>query len=230
MHGLFRSAMELEPPASMFHGLGCEVWLAELRNHGGSGRAPFTGGLRESEDVLAVVRAARDSAPGAPLVLFGVSFGAAAASLAAPRAEGLSALVLDAPMADFRAAAGRMLSFGREGDGRSLFRVVDPWKATALWALERWSSFDAAAVRPIDSLRALPAGLPALVIAGGKDDRMPVDVVRRVYEALPMPEGTKEFWLEPSAGHGKVWTAAPLAYERRLAALLDRLPRRDRKR
>ncbi|HEU4419155.1 MAG TPA: hypothetical protein VFT55_09470, partial [Planctomycetota bacterium] len=39
VHGLFRGAMELEPVAAMLREQGCECWLLELRNHGGSSRA-----------------------------------------------------------------------------------------------------------------------------------------------------------------------------------------------
>src|SRR5204862_5174101 len=56
VHGLFRSAMEPEPVAAMLREQGCECWLLELRNFGGSGRAPFTGGLHESDDVVAAVQ------------------------------------------------------------------------------------------------------------------------------------------------------------------------------
>ena len=35
VHGLFRSAMELEPIAQLFRDEGCECWLLDLRNFGG---------------------------------------------------------------------------------------------------------------------------------------------------------------------------------------------------
>ena len=65
VHGLFRSAMELEPVAAMLHEQGCECWLLDLRNHGGSSRAPFTGGLRELADLGVLWEAAT----GGPLPL-----------------------------------------------------------------------------------------------------------------------------------------------------------------
>ena len=59
-HGLFRSAMEIEPVAAMFQELGAEVLLVNLRNHGGSESRPFTYGLDERTDLLAAVEFLRN--------------------------------------------------------------------------------------------------------------------------------------------------------------------------
>lgn len=229
VHGLFRSAMEPEPVAAMFRRLGCEVWLMEMGDHGGSSRRPFTAGLRESGDVVAVADKARSLQASAdvPMVLFGVSLGTAAVSLAAPRVRDLGAVVLDAPMADLRAAAHRMLGLERSGDRRNFFHLVEPWQTLVLVFLQWWSDFDVDAVRPAQVLQSLPPTLPVLVIAAGDDDRMPQQVVRQLYDDLPMAEGTKTFWMQPGAHHGKVWEMAPQLYEQHLAALLQQMaPRR----
>ena len=225
VHGLFRSAMELEPPAAMFHRLGCEVWTLELRNHGGSSRAPFTAGLRESDDVVAAAAKVRGQ-PGrarTPLILFGVSLGTAAVSLAAVRVPDLGGLVLDAPMADLRAAAHRMLGIERTGKRANLIRLVEPWQTLVLTSLQQWSHFDVDQVRPAQVLQSLPPTLPVLVIAAGDDDRMPVEVVRKLYDDLPMAEGVKTWWLQPGAHHGKVWEMAPAEYQQHLEGLLGRV-------
>ena len=110
---MFRSSMELEPVARMLRQRGGECWLVDQRNHGGSSRAPFTGGLRESDDLVSVVEYVR-SQPGTgrrPLVLFGVSLGTIAVSLALPRIDDVAGVVLDAPIDDLTAAAHRMMTF-----------------------------------------------------------------------------------------------------------------------
>lgn len=227
VHGLFRSAMELEPVAAMLHELGCECWLVDLRNHGGSSRAPFTAGFREADDVVAVARHVR-AQPGrerTPMLVFGVSLGTAAVSLAMPRLPDAAGLVLDAPMEDLRAAAARMLDFHRPGDPRSNFRVVEPWRSSILAWLEWWSSFQLADVRPQEVLKSLPADLPVLVIGGGDDDRMPEATVRALFAQLPMPAARKELWIRPGSGHGRVWHDDPAGYRQRLQALLERLRR-----
>jgi alpha-beta hydrolase superfamily lysophospholipase len=227
VHGLFRCAIELEPVAAMLRDLGCECWLLELRNHGGSERAPFTGGLREREDVLAAVAAAR-AVPGreaTPLVLFGVSLGSLAVSMALPEIEGLAGLVLDAPMADLTEAAHRLMQFRRGGAGRSWLQIDEPWRSMVLLALQQWSDFRAADVSPAVVLSQLPIDLPVLLVGGELDDRAPPQSLQRLLESLPMHPGCKELWLVPGSGHGKAFLDQPSQYSARLAALLSRLRR-----
>lgn len=225
VHGLFRSAMELEPMAGMLRDLGCECWLLELRNHGGSSRAPFTGGLRESDDVVAAVRHVR-AQPGrsaTPLVLYGVSLGTVAVSLALPRLDGVAAVVLDSPIDDLHAAANRMLAFDREGDRRRWFHLYEPWRSTVVAALGAWSGFRLQDVSPSDVLATLPHDLPMLVVGAGQDDRAPPATVEAMFSRLPMPPGLCELWLVADAHHGDVCQHAPVEYRQRLQRLLERL-------
>ncbi|MBX3463524.1 MAG: alpha/beta hydrolase [Planctomycetes bacterium] len=224
VHGLFRSAMEVEPVAALLRDLGCECWLLELRNHGGSGRAPFTGGLRESDDVVAAVRHLR-AQPGraaVPVVLFGVSLGSVAVVLALPRLDDLAGVVLDSPIDDLALGAHRMLGFDRAGDGRRRFRLDEPWRSLTIAALGWWSGFRVEDVSPSEVAATLPHDLPVLVVAGAADDRAPPDSVEAFYSRLPMPAERRELWIEPGAGHGDVWRQAPAAYRERLQRLLAR--------
>jgi alpha-beta hydrolase superfamily lysophospholipase len=225
VHGLFRSAMELEPIAAMLREEGCECWLLELRNHGGSGRAPFTGGLGESRDVVAAVahvRAQPDRAE-TPVILFGVSIGTIAVSLALPHIDGVKGVVLDSPIDDLSAAAHRMLSFHRPDDRRSFFALVEPWRSAVIASLGAWSGFDVAQVAPGDVLATLPHDLPILLIGAGNDDRAPVATVERLFARLPMPDRHKELWVLPDAHHGEACRKAPQEYAERLNRLLERL-------
>lgn len=225
VHGLFRSAMELEPVAAMLRAQGCECWLVELRNFGGSARAPFGAGLRESDDVVAAVQHVR-AQPGranAAIVLFGVSFGTVAVSLALPRIDGLAGVVLDAPIDDMLAGARRLLGFSR--DGRSWFRVVDPWASLVLRAFEAWSDVELARIVPSDVLATLPFDLPMLVVGAGTDDRVPPETVERLFARLPMHDGTKQLWIAAGATHGNVFVEQPEQYAERLRWLLANLRR-----
>ncbi len=223
VHGLFRSALELEAPASMFRDLGCDCWLVEQRNHGRSGRAPATFGLRESDDLVAAVCAIREvHGARAPLVLFGVSLGSAAVALAAPRIEGLAGLVLDAPVEDLLAAAHRMLGLQRHDDGRRWFALWEPWRSLVLASVENWSDVRLADVQPARALRGLPSSLPVLLVGGEHDDKSPQDVVRALFDSLPMADGDKQLWIADGAGHGDAWKVAPADYRAQLRSLLQR--------
>lgn len=227
VHGLFRSAMELEPVAAMLRAQGCECWLVEPRNFGGSSRAPFSAGQRESDDVVAAVGFVR-AQPGradTPLVLFGVSLGTAAVSLALPRLERVAGVVLDAPIDDLSAAARRMLGFERAGDRRSWFRIDEPWASLVMRSLELWSDIELAKLCPSDVLANLPHDLPMLVVGAGLDDRAPPETVERLFARLPMHPENRQLWMVPDSKHGHVFLDQPAAYAERLRWLLGRLRR-----
>ncbi len=227
VHGLFRSALELEPVAALLREQGCECWLLELRNFGGSSRAPFSLGRRESDDVVAAVQHVR-AQPGradSPLVLFGVSLGTVAVSFALPRLHGIAGVALDAPIEDGLAAARAMLGFDRPGDGRAWFRVDEPWQSLVLQALGWWSDFTIEGLCPADVLATLPADLPVLVVGAGRDDRAPPATVERLFARLPMHASGKQLWMAPDSGHGQVFLDQPAAYAERLRWLLANLRR-----
>lgn len=217
VHGLFRGGLELEPVGSMFRDLGAEVLLLELRNHGDSGRVPATFGLSESLDVIAAVEwlRGRNGLGQRPIVLFGVSLGTAAVSLAAARLQGLGGLVLDAPMDDLMATAHRMLGHSRR------LELPQPFRSLVLMAVELWSGFDFAEVEPRAAFRELPPKMPVLLIGGGDDQRMPPAAVKTLFGELPTQPGRKELWIRPGSDHGAVWSDDPGAYREHLRAFLE---------
>jgi alpha-beta hydrolase superfamily lysophospholipase len=227
VHGLFRSGMELEPVSSMWHELGCECWLLELRNHGGSTRAPFTAGWHESQDVVKAVEYVR-AQPGrerTPMILWGVSLGTLAVGMALPHIDRLAGVVLDAPMDDLTAAAHRMLSFDRGNDRRSWLHLSEPWRSLVILSLEQWSGFRARDVSPGEVLANLPQDLPVLMVGEGIDDRAPPETVERLFARLPMPADQKQLWMVMQAKHGQAFAAEGAAYAEHLAWLLAHLRR-----
>jgi dienelactone hydrolase len=219
VHGLYRSALEIEDPGRMLRDLGGEALLLEMRNHGGSDRARPTFGLDESLDVLAAVEwmRSRPDAADRPLVLFAVSLGTAAAALAAPGIPGLAALVLDAPMESLRGTAERMVS-RFPADVPVLSRY---WRSAILWSAGRLGGLPLDAVDPRANLARLSPQVRVLMIGAGDDWRMPPESVRALFESLPTDPERKELWIEPAATHGKVWVAAPDEYRARLRTLID---------
>ena len=225
VHGLFRSSLELEPVAKVLRDHGCECWLVDQRNHGQSGRAPFTGGLRESDDVVAVVDYLRKQ-PGraeTPLVMFGVSLGTIAVSLALPRIDDVGGVILDAPIDDLTAAAHRMMAFNRAGDRRSAAYMYEPWRSLVLTSLGAWSGFATTEVSPLEVLATLPHDLPMLIIGEELDDRAPPQTVLNIYERMPQHPGVKELWQVPGVSHGKSFLKRPVAFDQAVGRLMLRL-------
>ncbi len=223
VHGLFRGALELEAPASMFRELGAETLLLEMRNHGRSGRAPPTFGWNERRDVQAAVAWLRANPERAdrPLLLFAVSLGTAAVLRAAPDLPGLAGLVLDAPVDDLLRTAHRMLQEGSR-KGRPGPALPQPFRSLALTVIEWKAGFAFADVRPIDDARRLPPTLPVLLISASGDTRLPPATARALFEALPSAAPTKELWIYEGSDHGQIWTDDPDAYRARLPAFFSR--------
>ena len=223
VHGLFRCAVEVEQPAAMFRRMGCEVWLLEQRNHGGSGRHPATFGLRESEDLVVAAEFIRQRPELAdvPLFLFGVSLGSVSVMLALPDLPSVQGVVLDAPVHDLLSTAQRMLGLRRPGDDRGRFTLVEPWRSLVLTSLQLWSGFELQDVRPDLALQGMPADFPVLLVAGADDDKVPVDHVRQFYDSLPMLPGVKQLWAAEDCGHGDAWQRQSTVYEQRLRDFLQ---------
>ncbi len=227
VHGLFRSAMELEPIAALFREQGCECWLVEPRNFGGSTRTVFRAGASERDDVEAAVRFVRalPEREATPMVLFGVSLGTVAVSLALPRLDGLAGVVLDAPIDDMQAAARRMLGFDREGDPRRWFKLCEPWTSLVLTAYEAWAQVDLTSLRPVEVLANLPVDLPMLVVGAGIDEWAPPATVEALFARLPMHAHRRQLWMVPDSKHGHVFLDRPAEYAEKLRWLLANLRR-----
>lgn len=225
VHGLFRGGLELEPVAAMFRDLGAEALMLEMRNHGGSDRAPPGFGVNEQLDVVAAVRwlRARPGHASDRIVLFGVSLGTAAVALATRRLPDLAGVVLDAPVDDALATANRMLddpSARRRG-----FALPSPLRELLFTAVEVWSGTRLADVHPAAALRELPPNVPVLLIGGGEDRRVPPDVVRELFAALPTRPELKQLWIRDGSDHGHVWADDPDGYRRHLSEFLATVER-----
>lgn len=218
VHGLFRGALELEPVGAMLRELGVDVLLLELRNHGGSGRAAPSFGLRESQDVIAAAHWLRQQKRTRDdhLVLFAVSLGTIAASLAAPQIEELAGIAFDAPVLDPLETAHAML--GDESHPRRP-AFPEPFRSLSLTALQLWCGFWFDEIRVRDALLELPRDLPVLVVGGGLDTRVPPANVHAFANNL----GDAEVRIVPDAGHGTAFVEHGDHYMRWLAEWLVRV-------
>jgi fermentation-respiration switch protein FrsA (DUF1100 family) len=75
-------------------------------------------------------------------------------------------------------------------------------------------------VRPQEALARLDPRVPVLLIGGGADERVPPDVVRAAFAALPTEPGRKLLWIRDGSEHGQVWLDDPAGYRERLGGLL----------
>jgi pimeloyl-ACP methyl ester carboxylesterase len=111
LHGWGGESSMMLPWAASFSALGYRSLLVDLRNHGLSGTAPAGYGLREGQDIVHLIRylRAQGELP-RPIYLFGLSYGASAAIVAAAQLDGeIDGLIALAPFDDPTEAVGGMI-------------------------------------------------------------------------------------------------------------------------
>ena len=182
-----KSASLLE--ARQFCELGCAVLLVDFRGSGHSSEVYTTLGYDEAEDVAAAVSYARTEWPGARLVLFGQSMGAAAVL----RAVGRLGVKPDAIILE--AVFDTLLHTVRNRFDTMGVPAFPAAELMVFWG-GRQMGFDGFAHNPVDY--AADVTCPALVMHGDGDARAHLADARRVFERL---RGPKKFVAFAATGH-----------------------------
>jgi uncharacterized protein len=216
VHGLNRSRIEMVRKTPFLHERGWNALLFDLRHHGASGGSATTFGYKEHEDVLAAAAEARRRAPG-PLVLWGVSLGAASAVMAAAQDPQVAGVVCDSTYRSLPDTVRHHLALLRAR--RSWLKVLPPWPLAEelLFWMGRRGGFDARAVDVVAAAARL-GGRPALFVANSEDPRMPMEIAFDLRKAA----GEKaEVLVVPGKSHGGAWRDGRAAYSEAVAGLLD---------
>ena len=216
VHGLNRSRIEMVRRAPFVHEAGWNAFLIDLRHHGESGGTATTFGAKEKQDVKAAVDFARDRSPG-PVVLWGVSLGAASVMLAAADDPRVAGVISDSSYRSLADTVRHHLQLFR--GWRWWLRLVPSWPVadlTIFWIGNR-GGFDPAGVDIRAAARRL-AGRPALFIANSDDRRMPKEIAFDLKAAVGPGA---EVLIVPGKSHGGAWRDGTAAYQAAAAALLD---------
>jgi alpha-beta hydrolase superfamily lysophospholipase len=163
--------------------------LVDLRGSGGSSGDMTSIGFFEARDVAAAVEFTRLRFPALPLLVWGVSMGAAA-SLRAVGALGtnVDGLVPEAPFATLRSAVvNRFHSLGLPAIASADLLVF--WGGRQL-------GFDGFSHNPVEY--AARVHQPTLLMLGSRDDRVLMPEGRAIFEALA---GEKQFETFDGMGH-----------------------------
>jgi pimeloyl-ACP methyl ester carboxylesterase len=212
-HGLFRSRREVLDRAAFFRKLGYDTLVFDFRRHGTSGGERVTLGYQERLDFEGALRFLHERKPDAPVVLYGVSMGAAAALLAARESPDVAAVIADSSFLNIEHTVVHHV--------RLIFGLPRfPIASELLWFLERRGGFDR---RDFDLEAAVVAmgSRPVMIVAGGQDRRMPLALQRRLFEASSSPKS--RFVPFDEAGHGNAFRVATEEYQRALAEFLSSL-------
>ena len=217
VHGLNRSRIEMVRRVPFVHGEGWNALVMDLRRHGASGGTLTTFGAKEKADVEAAVALARERAPG-PVVLWGVSLGAASVMLAAAEDPQVAGVICDSSYRSLDDTLRHHLHLFR--NFRPWLRVVPVWPVAdeVLFWMGRRGAFDPAVV-DVRAAAARLSGRPALFVANSEDVRMPKEIA---FELGAAAGPSAEVLVVPGKSHGGAWRDGTAAYQAAARVLLQK--------
>ncbi len=203
-HGLNRTRIEMLPKAAFGHELGYNGLLFDFRHQGASEGAMTTLGFKERFDVLGAVHyALNDEKAARPIVLWGVSMGAAAALLAAAESPDVAAVISDSSFLSLSDTVKHHLKLFLHLPS---FPIADEVIYGIGWKGGFWpSEFNVAnAVERIGAR-------PILFVAVDGDRRMPPSVAQALYARERSPES--RVIVLPGHRHGEGFNQATEQYK-----------------
>lgn len=212
-HGYKDRLQSMLTLTELLHARGYQVMLMCVRAHDRSDGELVSLGQREMPDMEAWARIA-ESKPGvdrSKVGMFGVSMGGSLAIQYTSTHDDVKALVADSAFSSLDDTIdtsvkfftglpsfpfGPMISFWAQREGGFKPSDVDA---------KKWI----ASVSP----------RPVLIMQGGADQVVSVSSGQRLFDVAGEP---KEFWFEPTVGHGKFLKMMPAEFDRRVVGFFDR--------
>ncbi|MCY3712719.1 MAG: alpha/beta hydrolase [Gemmatimonadetes bacterium] len=212
-HGHTNHRGQMLDQAAFLHENGFRGMLFDFRRHGDSEGDLTTFGYYEWRDVQAAVRYAVDErGEGGPVILWGISMGAATALLAAAEISGVDAVIAES---SFYAASETLRSDLNRMFG--LPTVPFGFLTGTITELRVGIKID-----DLDIGRAV-SGLEdtsVLLVGGSADRRMPLANNERLYAQIPGAH--KEIYVAEGATHGDIWEMDREAYAEKVLAFLEK--------
>ncbi len=202
-HGFKSTALrDLSGPGQMARQMGMNVILVDQRAHGKSDGRTISFGVRERFDCLSWARYAASRWPGRPIVLMGVSMGAATVLMAADLdlPGEVKGIIADCPYSDPSAIIKKV---GRDSMGGASI-LLYPF---ILLGARLYGGFSLTAASPRKAVRR--ARVPVLLIHGEDDRFVPCDMSREVYDACA---SEKTRVTVPGAPHAIAYVQDPDKY------------------
>lgn len=225
-HGIDHTRQVMLPRAAFLVHAGYNVLALDLRGHGESAAQYSSPGYLEARDVLGAIQYVRSRGRHEPIVLMGVSLGAATSLLAAAQSSEVAAVVADGAYPSGKAVFENINShFAQSSKVNPLLRAVFlinnlpgvPRAAALVYYLRTGVNLGS------DLISVLPAAsrlqIPVLLISGGHDWIVPTAQARQIFDVLPTVH--KSLVVVPNANHDTTYTTAPMLYEKAVLSFLD---------
>jgi pimeloyl-ACP methyl ester carboxylesterase len=216
VHGLNRSRIEHVRKTPFLHDHGWNALAFDLRHHGASEGDRSTFGWQERLDVRAAVAEARRRSPG-PVVVWGVSLGAASAMLAAAEDSGIDGVVCDSSYRSLEDTMHHHLQLLRGLRGWLRLLPGGLVSEEMLFWVRRIDGFD---THELDIERAASrlGSRPVLFVSNSGDRRMPTDIA---FDLKAAAGPGARVLVVPGHSHGGAYREGKAAYESAVLALLD---------
>jgi len=213
-HGLNRTRIEMLPMAAFGHQLGYNGLLFDLRHQGTSGGEITTLGYQERWDAIAAVRYALQERHAArPVVLWGVSMGAAAALLAAAESPDVAAVISDSSFSSLRATV--------DHHWKLFFHLPSfPFANEMVYWIAWRGGFRPSDFDLINAVTRI-GDRPILFVALQEDRRMPPSIAKALYSHAASPQ--KALVVLPGHRHGEGFNQATDQYENAVRQFLSNL-------
>ncbi|ADE13399.1 peptidase S15 [Nitrosococcus halophilus Nc 4] len=197
VHGIHSNAWDCQTPdvVRAYQASGFQVFLFDLRAHGGSGGEHIGLGLHEHHDIQAIVDYLQTEAaiPPGSIGLHGTSYGAVVALFAAADIEAIKAVIADSAYANLFDVIGGELErqTGLPSEWGVMFAPGFELMGRVVYGLDIDKAMPLQAVRKIQQR-------PLLLIHGQEDEILPPDHARRLNQA---GGPNTQLWLLPGRRH-----------------------------
>ncbi len=190
--------------------LGYSVLLVEQRACGVSDGHVITFGIKESDDCIRWAQLLKRESPDRPVMLTGVSMGAATVLTAAgkPLPDNVVAVLADCGYTSAKDIICKVL--------RQIHlppKLVYPF---IKWGAKLYGGFSLEETSPLEAVKRSP--VPVLLIHGDNDDYVPCEMSLRNFEACTAP---KELLVVQGAGHGLAYLVDRDGYVQTLKAFRE---------
>jgi uncharacterized protein len=214
VHGWGSNKSQMLERAAILHER-YHLLLIDLRNHGQSGEAATTQGVREAGDLRAALDWLVATYGPERIAVLGVSMGGATALTEAASDERVDALVVESTHATLASAAESRLA-------RAGYPLALPgaW-AILLGALVRTGE-DVTAADPVQAIARLD-GRPVLLIDAGQDGTIGAEDAAVLRDAAAAAGSPVELHVCEAAGHGTAPETCPGPYRDWVLGFLDRV-------